>query len=233
MLVNWNGIIDRLVWMYAAWRPINVKTKTNIMRIDGTLKSWNDERSFGFIEPMLGGQEIFVHIKAFETRFGRPQIGQRLTFEIEMSAEGKKRAKNVQTIQVARANASKRNDSPAQWGTASYFAIPAFLLVYLVVAILWRVPNWVAGLYLAASAACFVAYAIDKSAAMAGRWRISEGNLILLGLVGGWPGAIVAQQILRHKSNKASFRSAFWGSVTLNVLGFLALCSPLFPLLRR
>jgi uncharacterized membrane protein YsdA (DUF1294 family)/cold shock CspA family protein len=202
------------------------------MRIDGTLKSWNDERGFGFIAPMLGGQEIFVHIKAFETGLGRPQIGQLLTFEIETSAEGKKRAKNVQVVRAARTNTRKRNDSPARWGTASYFAIPAFLLVYLVVAILWRVPNWVAGLYLAASAACFVAYAMDKSAATAGRWRISEGNLILLGLVGGWPGAIVAQQILRHKSNKASFRSAFWGSVTLNVFGFLAFCSPLFPLLR-
>ncbi|MBN8496189.1 MAG: cold shock domain-containing protein [Candidatus Accumulibacter sp.] len=55
------------------------------MRIDGTLKSWNDDRGFGFIEPSLGGQEIFVHIKAFETRLGRPQIGQRLTFEIEMN----------------------------------------------------------------------------------------------------------------------------------------------------
>jgi uncharacterized membrane protein YsdA (DUF1294 family)/cold shock CspA family protein len=202
------------------------------MRIDGTLKSWNDDRGFGFIEPSLGGQEIFVHIKAFETRLGRPQIGQRLTFEIEMSTDGKKRAKRVQPVQVTRSTSRKRNDSPASWGTASYFAIPAFLLVFLIVTILWRIPNWVAGLYLAASVVCFITYAIDKSAAMAGRWRVSESTLILLGLVCGWPGAIIAQQILRHKSNKASFRSAFWGSVVLNVLGFLALSSPLYSLLR-
>ena len=99
-------------------------------------------------------------------------------------------------------------------------------------AVLWRVPAWVAGLYLAASVVCFIAYAVDKSAARAGRWRVPEGTLIFLGLACGWPGAIVAQQVLRHKSNKVSFRSAFWGSVALNVLGFFALSSPLFSLLR-
>ena len=201
------------------------------MRIDGTLKSWNDERGFGFIDPTQGGQEIFVHIKAFEVRTERPQVGQRLTFEVEINPDGKKRAKLVQQVRLMRAS-SRRRDSPAQWGTASYFAIPAFLVLYFFVAIVWRVPNWVAGLYLAASVVCFVVYVVDKSAAVAGRWRVSESTLIFLGLVGGWPGAIVAQQVSRHKSNKVTFRSAFWGSVVLNVLAFIALSSPLLSLLR-
>jgi len=196
-------------------------------RIDGTLKSWNDERGFGFIEPLHGGQEIFVHIKSIERRSGRPQIGQRLTFEVEIGPEGKKRAKRVQLVQTKRAVNRERNDLPAHWGIASYVAIPTFLVVYVIAAVLWGVPTWVAGLYLAGSAICFVVYAIDKSAAVAGRWRVSESTLILLGLAGGWPGAIVAQQLLRHKSNKASFRSAFWGSVMFNVFGFTALSSPL------
>jgi uncharacterized membrane protein YsdA (DUF1294 family)/cold shock CspA family protein len=202
------------------------------MRIDGTLKSWNDERGFGFIEPLLGGQDIFVHIKAFEGRSGRPQIGQRLTFEVELGPQGKKRAKRVQAVPSKRAPNRHRKDVPAQWGGASYFVIPAFLLLFLVIALLWHVPNWVAVLYLAASVVCFVVYAKDKSAAVAGRWRVSERKLILLGLAGGWPGAILAQQILRHKSNKAPFRSAFWGSVVLNVVGFVALCSPLLSFIR-
>jgi uncharacterized membrane protein YsdA (DUF1294 family) len=78
---------------------------------------------------------------------------------------------------------------------------------------------------------CFIYYAVDKSAAAAGRWRVPEGTLILLGLAGGWPGAIVAQQLLRHKSSKEDFRSAFWASVVLNVLAFVALCSPIVSLL--
>ncbi|HJW03688.1 MAG TPA: DUF1294 domain-containing protein [Azospira sp.] len=111
-------------------------------------------------------------------------------------------------------------------GRASALAIAAFLLIYAFAALRWQVPAWVGGWYLAGSAICFIAYAIDKAAARAGRWRIAESTLIALGLAGGWPGAIVAQQMLRHKSSKVPFRVAFWGSVGLNIVTFLALCSP-------
>lgn len=197
------------------------------MRIEGTLKIWNDGRGFGFIEPLTGGQEIFVHIKAFVVRSGRPEVGQRLTFEVEMTTDGKKRAKLVEVVKPKRQTAQSRNDNPAQWGTASLFAIPAFLLVFALAAAVWKVPGWVAGIYLGASVVCFVAYAVDKSAAAGDRRRVPEDTLLALGLVGGWPGAIVAQQTLRHKSNKASFRAKFWGTVIVNVVGFMALGSPL------
>ena len=198
------------------------------MRFNGTLTTWNDDRGFGFIEPTQGGQALFVHVKAFDDRATRPQVGQVVSFEVELSAEGKKRAKRVQAVRVARlARPRRHTNAPAQWGTASLFAIPAFALLYLAVTLIWWVPHWVAALYLAASVLCFVAYAADKSAAVAGRWRVAESTLIFLGLVGGWPGAIVAQQVLRHKSSKAEFRAAFWGSVVLNVCVFVGVNIPL------
>lgn len=197
------------------------------MRFEGRLKSWNDARGFGFIEPRLGGQDIFVHIKSFDGRPCRPEVGLPVSFEVELNSEGKKRARRVQILRAPRAAKRKRNTSPAQWGTATYFAIPLFLIVFTVTAIVWRVPGWIALAYLAASAICFIAYAIDKSAAIAGRRRISESTLIFLGFAGGWPGAIVAQQTLRHKSIKAEFRSAFWASVLANVVLFIGLNSPL------
>jgi uncharacterized membrane protein YsdA (DUF1294 family) len=80
-----------------------------------------------------------------------------------------------------------------------------------------------AAVYGAASAACFVFYALDKSAARAGRWRVPERTLLLLGLCCGWPGAIVAQRWLRHKSAKASFLWRFWTTVVLNVAALAAL----------
>ncbi|MEO6354025.1 MAG: cold shock and DUF1294 domain-containing protein [Oxalobacteraceae bacterium] len=203
------------------------------MRFAGTLQTWNDARGFGFIAPLRGGEEVFVHIKDCDGRMGRPEVGLRLSFEVGTGLDGKKRAKRVRAVQVRRVPSRQRNDSPAQRGTASKFAIPAFLLLYLLAVLLWRVPGWVGGWYLASSVLCFVVYAIDKSAAQAGRWRVSENTLIVLGLAGGWPGAIVAQQVLRHKSSKASFRAVFWGSVLLNVLAFIALCSPLVTLLRN
>jgi uncharacterized membrane protein YsdA (DUF1294 family) len=48
----------------------------------------------------------------------------------------------------------------------------------------------------------------------------------MLGLIGGWPGAIVAQQLLRHKTSKRSFRIAFWVTVVLNIAVFVLLVSP-------
>lgn len=112
-------------------------------------------------------------------------------------------------------------------GHGGLVAIPAFVLLYLAAWFLWKPPAWTALLYLGASAFTFAAYALDKSAAQRGAWRIAEKHLHLLALAGGWPGALLAQQRLRHKSVKADFRAVFWATVLLNVLAFVALTSPL------
>lgn len=117
----------------------------------------------------------------------------------------------------------RRANPRAKPGAGSCLAILAFLSIYLVLNLYRPLPVWVAALYLAASVVCFVAYAVDKSAAVAGRRRVPERTLILLGFVGGWPGAMVAQQMLRHKTKKATFRAAFWTSTVLNVVVFVTL----------
>ena len=71
-----------------------------------------------------------------------------------------------------------------------------------------------------------LAYAVDKRAARKDRWRVPEAHLHLLSLLGGWPGAILAQQKLRHKTVKRSFRFVFWITVILNVAGLVWLLSP-------
>ena len=105
-------------------------------------------------------------------------------------------------------------------------AIVAFVLLYVVVGRYWTIPGWVTALYLGVSAICYLAYATDKAAARAGRWRVSESSLLALGLLGGWPGAIIAQQVLRHKSAKTRFQIVFWGTVALNVAAFVVFSSP-------
>lgn len=76
---------------------------------------------------------------------------------------------------------------------------------------------WIlAALYGAASAVCFVLYAVDKAAARAGRRRVAEATLLLWGIVGGWPGGLLAQRWLRHKTAKRSFQWRYWCTVLLN-----------------
>lgn len=72
-----------------------------------------------------------------------------------------------------------------------------------------RVP-WPVGAYAAMSAITFLTYWHDKRRAGRGRWRVPEATLHGLELLGGWPGALVAQQVFRHKTRKVSFQVLFW-----------------------
>lgn len=68
------------------------------------------------------------------------------------------------------------------------------------------------------SAVAFVTYGVDKRrAGEFGARRVPERTLHLIGLLGGWPGALAAQRQFRHKTKKASFRLAFWFVVFLHV----------------
>ncbi len=110
--------------------------------------------------------------------------------------------------------------APRHVDAASAIALGAFALGYAAVALLRGLPLWTHLLYAGASLLCFALYAVDKGAARAGRGRISESMLLSLGFVGGWPGAIVAQQAFRHKTAKRLFRVRFWVSVAANMAIF-------------
>ena len=119
-----------------------------------------------------------------------------------------------------------RRPTAARGGQASWLAIPLFGGLFAVCVIVWNLPPAVGWLYLAASTLCFLVYAWDKFQAGRGGWRTPEARLHWLALLGGWPGALLAQQLLRHKSVKAEFRTLFWLTVMLNVAAFILLASP-------
>ena len=109
------------------------------------------------------------------------------------------------------------------WCTLVAF-IAAFGIAFVTLGLPWRMP----ALYLAMSVLAFAAYGFDKAAARRGGQRVSEQTLLTLGLVCGWPGALVAQQLFRHKTRKRSFRRTFWTSVVFNVLavgGFITIAT--------
>ncbi|MFC0250709.1 DUF1294 domain-containing protein [Massilia consociata] len=105
----------------------------------------------------------------------------------------------------------------------SYLPLLLFAAAYGFATVAWDLPLLAGLAYLAVSLGCFLAYAIDKSAARAGNWRTPETTLLLLGLVGGWPGGLLAQQWLRHKTSKTSFQWKFHVTVVLNLGLFLYL----------
>ena len=121
---------------------------------------------------------------------------------------------------------SKPLPAALSWTVLCGFAA-AFTIVYFTA----DFPLWIPVLYLVMSVGGFAAYGVDKSAAKAGRRRVSEQTLLTVGVLGGWPGALIAQQVFRHKTRKRSFRRMFWFTVLINIavlagLVYLAATSP-------
>jgi uncharacterized membrane protein YsdA (DUF1294 family)/cold shock CspA family protein len=64
--------------------------------------------------------------------------------------------------------------------------------------------------YAICSLAAFLLYARDKLSAIRGAWRVPESSLHLVEALGGWPGAYVAQQTMRHKTVKVGYQAVYW-----------------------
>ncbi|HFZ2061394.1 TPA: DUF1294 domain-containing protein [Enterobacter cloacae] len=77
--------------------------------------------------------------------------------------------------------------------------------------------------FLLINALTMVIYGADKMAARKGMRRIPEVTLLVFGVVGGWPGAIMGQQIFRHKTQKQPFKTWFLMSVVVSILATVAL----------
>jgi uncharacterized membrane protein YsdA (DUF1294 family) len=96
-------------------------------------------------------------------------------------------------------------------------AVLLALLVLPTVAVAKLPVDWrLAALYaVCLSLVAYIANQSDKARAQANEWRISEATLHLLELIGGWPGAFVAQRRFRHKIAKPSYQAVFWAVVLL------------------
>lgn len=188
------------------------------MRYQGRITTWKDDKGFGFITPNGGGAQVFVHINSFSSRRRRPTGGEIVTYELKVDGKGRAQAGAVAFVgeQATPSSSSSQSNIPPLFACC-------FLIFVAASAFSGKLPKVVLALYFVASVVAFFAYAFDKSAALHNRWRTQEATLHLFALLGGWPGALAAQRLLRHKSKKASFQSAFWGTVFLNcgALGWL------------
>lgn len=206
------------------------------MRKQGTVVRWEAARGFGFIRvPSM--QDIFFHVQDFRTAQGVvPRVGMLVDFnEIHVGGKGP-RAMAVRPIGTQQQPAGSSRSRPrssqprrnhhAEFGSGAWAAVP-LMLAYagLLMFGVWsgRAPWWILAGSVGLNLVTFFAYWQDKYAAEKGRWRISESTLQIWSLVGGWGGAWFAQQILRHKSNKASFLQAYWIAVVLHcaAVGYL------------
>ncbi|VUX55545.1 putative cold-shock protein [uncultured Woeseiaceae bacterium] len=183
----------------------------NRMRSKGTISSWNDDKDFGFICPQAGGKTVFVHINEFSHRSYCPKVNDIVTYALSKDKQGRPCA-----VDAAIAGAKLKKKATRKSKASSILFAHVFLGAVAISAVTGHLPIVIVITYAALSLISFVAYAIDKSAARRGAWRTKEGTLHILGLTGGWPGALIAQQTLRHKTKKTSFRAVFWVTILAN-----------------
>lgn len=170
-------------------------------RINGTITDWNDERGYGFITPDGGGERIFFHVNALATGQVRPQVSDGITYEIGVDNQRRLCAIKVQHRDY--------------WLRFSLFNFPILASIGFVTALFWMalqsiIPWWVFFSYIGASFITVLKYGWDKSKAKRGIWRTTEATLHMLEILGGWPGALVSQQVFQHKNRKISFQIQFW-----------------------
>ncbi|BBL73404.1 DUF1294 domain-containing protein [Methylomagnum ishizawai] len=199
--------------------------KTPLLK--GTLVMWNDLKGFGFVrpEPADGDQDDhFIHITAFKKGMSRrPEIGDAVRFRPDDSAEAgdKKRAAFALIEGMDYEHPEPKPFSlapkPRSLLTNLLILTPLMLSSYT----LWMARNPLPFFsYCIFSLITIMIYGADKTHAATRRWRVPENYLLVLELMGGWPGALVAQNQLRHKTRKSTYKILLHTIVAAHLLGW-------------
>jgi uncharacterized membrane protein YsdA (DUF1294 family)/cold shock CspA family protein len=184
------------------------------MRFEGKIINWDDARGVGFVSPSHGSDIVFLDVRAFTPGQPRPLGSENVTYELMFDDQRKSHAVDV------------RYASPNEWHASrikisilvvDVGAALLFLTGLLAATAKGMIPLWLPMLYVFTSAVTMLTYRLDKLKAKRGDRRIPENTLHLLGLIGGWPGALLAQQVFRHKNRKVSFQIFFLMTVVINI----------------
>lgn len=178
---------------------------------NGTVVDWNEDKGFGFIQPKAGRKKLFFHINDYSYRHKRPKINLKVQYYTSTDRQGRPCAIDVAPIRGHKNNGYELRQKGLSLGIFLLFSAILYFL-YSSNQIQLEIPY----LYLVASILTFLMYAKDKNAAELGKWRTPESTLHILSLLGGWPGAKIAQSFLRHKSKKIPFRVTYWVTVCIN-----------------
>ncbi len=126
-----------------------------------------------------------------------------------------RQAQQVTDFHIAPPRVNLANTMPA------LLACAAFITLLGLATITVELPVWIIGWYLATSLVTLTLYIEDKRRARRGMRRIPEKTPHRWELLGGWSGALIAQEMVRHKVKKDSYMFVFWLIVVLHLLGLV------------
>jgi uncharacterized membrane protein YsdA (DUF1294 family)/cold shock CspA family protein len=170
----------------------------------GSITQWVDEKGYGWVES--GGKRFFAHIKDFKRGQRRPKTGEEVRFVPGLDPKGRPCAKLLVFVEADRVGA----------GLGAWVQLCLLLVLPLFALLSLPLPWWAgASGMLLVSAITYGMYDYDKHQAVSQGWRVPESSLHLGELLGGWPGAFLAQRGLRHKCSKPGYQMVFRGIVLL------------------
>lgn len=203
------------------------------MRDQGRLVEWFDEKGYGFIQPNDDSKDrVFLHIKDFARQGPRPILGCALEYNVIVDVQGRYRAQQVSYLKASQTQKSrtskvspKKTEQGQRWSPMQIASV-AYIVFLALLVLMGRLSGLVLLLISVMNAASYWFYAQDKEAAKNGQRRVPENTLHLLSFLGGWPAAWLAQQKLRHKTQKQPFRKIYFCTILFNILLILWLISP-------
>lgn len=212
------------------------------MEQKGVLHRWHDDKGFGFIR--ADNNDFFVHISSVRGE-RRPLQGEAVYFVGGRDEQGRLRAQHMRSAELSidrpairrkpsphtnttLAKPSQPTHRPRQQTPARLKSTLSLMIILCAAPAVgaWQAfanhaVFWPLLAYCAMSLLSIWQYSRDKHNAQTGAWRIPEKQLHSVELLGGWPGALLAQQLLRHKTKKASYQGVFWLIVLLHQVYWL------------
>jgi uncharacterized membrane protein YsdA (DUF1294 family)/cold shock CspA family protein len=161
------------------------------------IAEWKTDKGYGWLQ--WGDKRVFLHRRDFSGIKQTPEVGEEVGFVLGQDAQGRPCAKNAVPTRGYGAG------FPSLLLLAALLVMPAIALERVAIEG-WKIMSYVLGI----SLITYTVYASDKHRARTKAWRIPEAHLHLLELLGGWPGAWLAQRRLRHKCSKSNYQFVFW-----------------------
>lgn len=177
------------------------------MKHQAVITKWSKKKGFGFIQAKDSRKQYFAHISEFNRYPKTKLVGKRVSYRLTKDKNGRDCACEIEVLH----SRAKKTLNAGLW-LVGLFIVCGLSFFYYHRYASNPLPYW----YVLLSIVSYYCYAKDKKSAQFDNWRVSEKKLHLVSLLGGWPGALLAQKKLRHKTVKRSFQRVYWLTVIAN-----------------